>query len=106
LAVFNLESQLLILLLLICTCTYVRAIFPTSLQRDHGEPRLTFWKLSRIGALGCTALPLTDRHARSLTHSLIHSFIHSHMRMGTGERLSLWVAGICLLWAVKVLVEA
>ncbi|KAH7107392.1 hypothetical protein BKA62DRAFT_131907 [Auriculariales sp. MPI-PUGE-AT-0066] len=47
-ALFNFKSLLLVILLLICTCTYVRATFPWLVERKEGF-RGTFWKMARVG---------------------------------------------------------
>ncbi|XP_075929125.1 protein kish-A-like [Petromyzon marinus] len=48
-AVFNFQSLLTVLLLLVCTCAYVRSLAPSLL--DHHKTGLlgTFWKCARIG---------------------------------------------------------
>ncbi|XP_017878232.1 protein kish-A [Ceratina calcarata] len=50
-ALFNFQSLLTVILLLICTCTYVRAIIPSLLDNRLGKVGLqgTFWKCARIG---------------------------------------------------------
>ncbi|CAK5050254.1 unnamed protein product [Meloidogyne enterolobii] len=48
-AIFNLQSLITVLLLLICACTYLRAILPALIDRNkQGIPGL-FWKCARIG---------------------------------------------------------
>lgn len=47
-ALFNFKSLLLVILLLICTCTYVRAVAPRLIERREGF-RGTFWKMARVG---------------------------------------------------------
>ncbi|KAI0704414.1 hypothetical protein C8T65DRAFT_810279 [Cerioporus squamosus] len=48
-ALFNFQSLLLVILLLICTCTYVRAVAPRLIDRNkEGFPGL-FWMSARIG---------------------------------------------------------
>ncbi|KXS19574.1 DUF1242-domain-containing protein [Gonapodya prolifera JEL478] len=61
-ALFNFQSLLLVILLLICTCTYVRAQFPRLIENRGGVSGL-LWKFSRIGerlspyvALWCFAM--------------------------------------------------
>ncbi|MCO5587926.1 hypothetical protein L7F22_041879 [Adiantum nelumboides] len=58
-ALFNFQSFLTVVLLGICTCTYVKMHFPTILEHRTGF-RGFFWKAARIGerlspwvALGC-----------------------------------------------------
>ncbi|KAF6752690.1 hypothetical protein DFP72DRAFT_991014 [Ephemerocybe angulata] len=62
-ALFNFQSLLLVILLLICTCAYVRAVAPRLVDKNqHGFMGLLF-KLARIGerlspyvALACIAM--------------------------------------------------
>ncbi|KAF3331023.1 protein kish-like protein [Carex littledalei] len=58
-ALFNFHSFLTVVLLVICTCTYVKMQFPYVLDRKTGF-RGFFWKAARIGerlspwvAFGC-----------------------------------------------------
>ncbi|TRY63992.1 hypothetical protein TCAL_02074 [Tigriopus californicus] len=62
-ALFNFQSLLCVLLLLICTCAYIRSLWPTLLDNRKSGLLGTFWKLARIGerlspfvALGCVAM--------------------------------------------------
>ncbi|EEB15992.1 conserved hypothetical protein, partial [Pediculus humanus corporis] len=48
-ALFNFQSLLTVILLLICTCTYLRAIVPSLLDRNKVGFMGTFWKCARIG---------------------------------------------------------
>ncbi|XP_067009337.1 protein kish-A [Anabrus simplex] len=48
-ALFNLQSLLTVVLLLICTCAYIRSIFPSLLDRNKVGFLGTFWKCARIG---------------------------------------------------------
>ncbi|KAI0100693.1 hypothetical protein F4776DRAFT_649374 [Hypoxylon sp. NC0597] len=48
-ALFNFQSLLLVILLLICTCAYVHQIFPTILDRNKQGLMGIFWKAARIG---------------------------------------------------------
>ncbi|KAK8394843.1 hypothetical protein O3P69_005960 [Scylla paramamosain] len=48
-ALFNFESLLCVVLLLICTCTYIRSFAPSLLDRQKTGPIGTFWKMARIG---------------------------------------------------------
>ncbi|KAH6902555.1 hypothetical protein BKA70DRAFT_1305956 [Coprinopsis sp. MPI-PUGE-AT-0042] len=62
-ALFNFQSLLLVILLFICTCSYVRAIAPSLVDRNkHGFQGLLF-KSARIGerlspyvALACVGM--------------------------------------------------
>ncbi|KAJ7561221.1 hypothetical protein O6H91_03G019400 [Diphasiastrum complanatum] len=47
-ALFNFQSFLTVVLLLICTCTYIKLQFQTVLSRKTGF-RGFFWKAARIG---------------------------------------------------------
>ncbi|KAI4867184.1 hypothetical protein F4820DRAFT_226029 [Hypoxylon rubiginosum] len=48
-ALFNFQSLLLVILLLICTCAYVHQIFPTILDRNKQGLMGIFWKAARVG---------------------------------------------------------
>ncbi|KAF6210927.1 hypothetical protein GE061_014039 [Apolygus lucorum] len=48
-ALFNFQSLLSVILLLICTCSYIRAIVPAILDRNKTGFLGTFWKCARIG---------------------------------------------------------
>ncbi|CAL7937165.1 transmembrane protein 167A-like protein ksh [Xylocopa sonorina] len=50
-ALFNFQSLLIAVLLLICTCTYIRAIVPSLLDNRLGKVGFQgiFWKCARIG---------------------------------------------------------
>uniref|UniRef100_A0AC34QK01 DNA/RNA-binding protein Alba-like domain-containing protein n=1 Tax=Panagrolaimus sp. JU765 TaxID=591449 RepID=A0AC34QK01_9BILA len=48
-ALFNLQSLLIVLLLLICTCTYLRAVVPRIIDRQKEGIGGIFWKCARIG---------------------------------------------------------
>ncbi|KAK4188809.1 hypothetical protein QBC35DRAFT_182210 [Podospora australis] len=65
-ALFNLQSLLLVILLLICTCTYVHDLFPAILDRNKKGVMGIFWKCARIGerlspyvSLCCIAMAVT-----------------------------------------------
>ncbi|KAK9893304.1 DUF1242-domain-containing protein [Cystobasidium minutum MCA 4210] len=48
-ALFNFQSLLLCLLLLVCTCTYVRATAPGLVDRNKEGFLGLIWKAARIG---------------------------------------------------------
>ncbi|KAK9711057.1 Protein of unknown function (DUF1242) [Popillia japonica] len=48
-ALFNFQSLLSVVLLLICTCTYLRSLFPSIMDRNKVGVSGTFWKCARIG---------------------------------------------------------
>ncbi|XP_034704780.1 protein kish-like [Vitis riparia] len=47
-ALFNFHSFLTVVLLLICTCTFLKMQFPTFLEQKTGF-RGFFWKAARVG---------------------------------------------------------
>ncbi|AQZ10369.1 KSH1 (YNL024C-A) [Zygosaccharomyces parabailii] len=49
-ALFNFKSLLQVILLLICSCTYIHSQWPSLLDRyrDHGVLS-AFWKMARVG---------------------------------------------------------
>jgi len=48
-ALFNFQSFLVIVLLLICTCAYIRERAPALLDRNKEGAMGVFWKAARIG---------------------------------------------------------
>uniref|UniRef100_A0A336LHB6 Protein kish n=1 Tax=Culicoides sonorensis TaxID=179676 RepID=A0A336LHB6_CULSO len=48
-AIFNFQSLCSVILLLICTCTYLRSLFPSFIDRHKTGTLGIFWKLARIG---------------------------------------------------------
>ncbi|KAJ0125031.1 transmembrane protein [Diaporthe amygdali] len=66
-ALFNFQSLLLVILLLICTCAYVHDMFPSVLDRKKDGPMGVFWKCARIGerlspyiSICCVGMALDD----------------------------------------------
>ncbi|KAH8892044.1 DUF1242-domain-containing protein, partial [Thozetella sp. PMI_491] len=67
-ALFNFQSLLLVILLLICTCAYVHQLFPAILTRDRNWLSGVFWKCARIGerlspyiSICCVAMAVSCR---------------------------------------------
>ncbi|WRT67332.1 uncharacterized protein IL334_004302 [Kwoniella shivajii] len=65
-ALFNFQSLLLVLLLLICTCTYIRGTAPGLVDRNREGFLGMFFKCARIGerlspyvSLACIAMAIT-----------------------------------------------
>uniref|UniRef100_A0A8K9VDV9 Protein kish n=1 Tax=Oncorhynchus mykiss TaxID=8022 RepID=A0A8K9VDV9_ONCMY len=50
-AIFNFQSLLTVILLLICTCAYLRAMAPSLLDKNKTGLLGIFWKCARIGTL-------------------------------------------------------
>ncbi|KAL2105667.1 hypothetical protein VUR80DRAFT_7939 [Thermomyces stellatus] len=48
-AIFNFQSLLLVILLLICTSTYAHALFPAIMDRNKDGFAGIFWKFARVG---------------------------------------------------------
>lgn len=48
-ALFNFQSLLTVVLLLICTCAYIRSIAPRLLDKNKTGVLGTFWKCARVG---------------------------------------------------------
>ena len=64
-ALFNFQSLLTVILLLICTCAYARALAPSIVDRNKEGFLGIFWKCARIGerlspwvAVSCIAMGL------------------------------------------------
>ncbi|KAH7887203.1 DUF1242-domain-containing protein [Phlebopus sp. FC_14] len=82
-ALFNFQSLLLVILLMICTCTYVRAVTPRLIDRN------------KEGSLHCSL------HRIALRRILGLFFMSARI----GERLSPYVALACVTMAVTMLVQ-
>uniref|UniRef100_A0A8C9VKB5 Protein kish n=1 Tax=Scleropages formosus TaxID=113540 RepID=A0A8C9VKB5_SCLFO len=48
-AIFNFQSLLTVILLLICTCAYIRSLVPSLLDKNKTGVLGIFWKCARIG---------------------------------------------------------
>ncbi|OCU02343.1 hypothetical protein XELAEV_18008106mg [Xenopus laevis] len=48
-AIFNFQSLLIVILLLICTCAYLRSLVPNLLDKNKTGVLGIFWKCARIG---------------------------------------------------------
>ncbi|PKS12210.1 hypothetical protein jhhlp_001509 [Lomentospora prolificans] len=48
-ALFNFQSLLLVILLLICTSSYAHAMFPAIMDRNKDGFGGIFWKCARVG---------------------------------------------------------
>ncbi|CAL2040874.1 unnamed protein product [Caenorhabditis brenneri] len=48
-AIFNFQSLISVILLLICTCAYIRAFAPRIIDRNKEGLLGVFWKCARIG---------------------------------------------------------
>ncbi|KDQ59584.1 hypothetical protein JAAARDRAFT_127161, partial [Jaapia argillacea MUCL 33604] len=65
-ALFNFESLLRVILLMICTCTYIRAVAPRLIDRNKEGFLGLLWMCARIGerlspyvALACFAMAMS-----------------------------------------------
>lgn len=72
-AIFNFQSLLLVILLFICTSTYIHAIFPSIMDRNKDGVLGIFWKSARIGerlspyvSLACVVMAVSDQSSTSL----------------------------------------
>lgn len=66
-ALFNFQSLLQVILLLICTCTYIHSTYPSILDNRKLGAFGIFWKCARVGerlspyvALGCFIMALNN----------------------------------------------
>uniref|UniRef100_A0A8V0XRH8 Protein kish n=1 Tax=Gallus gallus TaxID=9031 RepID=A0A8V0XRH8_CHICK len=50
-AIFNFQSLLTVILLLICTCAYIRSLAPSLLDKNKTGLLGIFWKCARIAQL-------------------------------------------------------
>ncbi|GAB7330422.1 hypothetical protein MBLNU13_g02038t1 [Cladosporium sp. NU13] len=49
LGILKFQTLLLVVLLFICTCTYLHGVFPAFLDRNKNGPLGTFWRAARVG---------------------------------------------------------
>ncbi|KAF8489503.1 DUF1242-domain-containing protein [Russula emetica] len=94
-ALFSFQSLLLVILLLICTCTYIRAVAPRLIDSNKQGFLGIFFMSARIGE-SChpsytqALVVLTDRPK-------------SVFAPCAGERLSPYVALACIAMAVRMI---
>ncbi|KAI3555370.1 hypothetical protein CABS03_02821 [Colletotrichum abscissum] len=50
-ALFNFQSLLLVILLLICTCAYAHQLMPAIMDRNKDGIMGIFWKFARVSML-------------------------------------------------------
>ena len=102
-AIFNFQSLLLVILLLICTCTYVRATAPGLIDRNK-EGSVTV--SSRIVCIWLTIVRMTgfsDCSSNSRELVLLHYRSRlSRLTEMLGERLSPYVALACLVMTGRI----
>ncbi|ODV89729.1 hypothetical protein CANCADRAFT_143001 [Tortispora caseinolytica NRRL Y-17796] len=48
-AIFNFQSLLIVLVLIICTATYAHGLVPSLIDRNKSGPLGVLWKAARIG---------------------------------------------------------
>ncbi|EQB52055.1 hypothetical protein CGLO_08363 [Colletotrichum gloeosporioides Cg-14] len=48
-ALFNFQSLLLVILLLVCTCAYIHQLIPAMMDRNKDGFMGIFWKFARVG---------------------------------------------------------
>ena len=117
-ALFDFKAFLTVVLLTICTCTYIKAKFP-SLLNDRTGFRGLFWKAARIGVgsmRACTDISSWQQHMEKIGRNLrcLHGVkrqlmlcfacsLTCDLSMLTGERLSPWVALSCIIMGLTTL---
>ncbi|KAB1280720.1 Protein kish-A [Camelus dromedarius] len=87
-AIFNFQSLLTVILLLICTCAYIRSLAPSLLDRNKTGLLGIFWKCARI--VSCNLTLAIRQHEYIYLSSL-------------GERKSPYVAVCCIVMAFSIL---
>lgn len=95
-AVFNFQSLLVVVLLVICTCAYIRSLYPSILDRNRTGFLGVFWKAARIG-----------KSYMYIYSSLFIFFVSVKTNLcvcvDQGERLSPWVSASCVIMAFSLL---
>ncbi|XP_006062682.1 protein kish-A isoform X2 [Bubalus kerabau] len=84
-AIFNFQSLLTVILLLICTCAYIRSLAPSLLDRNKTGLLGIFWKCARIGKMQSPSASPGDSPRPE------------------GERKSPYVAVCCIVMAFSIL---
>ena len=94
-ALFHFSSLLTVILLLICTCAYIRSIWPSLLDRRKTGPLGTFWKFARIGerlspyvAVFCIGMAF---HTLFIQWSLIWSGLNRHFILSNQKMKSFYI---------------
>uniref|UniRef100_M8B502 Protein kish n=1 Tax=Aegilops tauschii TaxID=37682 RepID=M8B502_AEGTA len=95
-ALFNFNSFLIVVLLVICTCTYIKMQFPAILN-DRTGFRGFFWKAARIDFDNIKKGKLNSRLI------VTPSKFNLSCAASSGERLSPWVAFGCFAMGVSTI---
>ncbi|KXG21625.2 hypothetical protein SORBI_3009G089101 [Sorghum bicolor] len=87
-ALFNFNTFLTVVLLVICTCTYIKMQFPAILN-DRTGFRGFFWKAARIGAFH-----FPDDHCLPYVLLYIHPYITCTLEVGLRFKVLIALAHI------------
>ncbi|KAK7633493.1 hypothetical protein IWX48DRAFT_536786, partial [Phyllosticta citricarpa] len=89
-ALFNFQSLLLVILLLVCTSTYLHAVAPGLLDRNKDGVFGIFWKFARVGerlspyvSICCFVMAVSRPHHltnRTLTRRETGLALHGRLR--------------------------
>ncbi|KAK7832526.1 protein kish-a [Quercus suber] len=105
-ALFNFHSFLTVVLLVICTCTFLKMQFPTFLEQKTGF-RGFFWKAARIEKFRVSDIPGQPFNIRCCSLACIRwsncPVDDLCDLLKTGERLSPWVAAGCFTMGVSII---
>src|SRR6266478_5398501 len=110
-ALFNFQSLLLVILLLICTCTYIRAVAPRLIDSNKQGyvrirlscfPVLTVTRTSFLGIFFMSARIGESRHLSHTQALLLTDRPKPVFAPCAGERLSPYVALACIAMAVRM----
>ncbi|KAG9246276.1 hypothetical protein BJ878DRAFT_296886 [Calycina marina] len=98
-ALFNFESALLCLLLLICTCTYAHGVLPGWMDRNK-EGAITgfFWKAARVGerlspymGLCCLVMAVNTAVHQGSLRVLTRRRVSNNVALAGVKEMVLWI---------------
>nr|XP_023472709.1 protein kish-A isoform X1 [Equus caballus] len=95
-AIFNFQSLLTVILLLICTCAYIRSLAPSLLDRNKTGLLGIFWKCARIDKRYKFMNSATELNEEALKMTMT-------LKIFIGERKSPYVAICCIVMAFSIL---
>ncbi|KAL0910321.1 hypothetical protein M5K25_021291 [Dendrobium thyrsiflorum] len=98
-ALFNFHSFLTVVLLVICTCTYIKMQFPAVLEQRTGF-RGFFWKAARIGFGNCNlgAVTKVSILLQSFFFLYVQLYMLSQMQTQTSSTKIVSASVLGLLW--------
>ncbi|KAH9239758.1 hypothetical protein K456DRAFT_976211 [Colletotrichum gloeosporioides 23] len=93
-ALFNFQSLLLVILLLVCTCAYIHQLIPAMMDRNKDGFMGIFWKFARVGErlspyISLCCVVMANRSPCSSTKYIPRTITHDSARWGGGREKAL-----------------